>query len=81
MSETTQALLKRIDAFLAETGMSERRFGIAVSNNHKLVSRLRAGFGIHSDTQDRINWFLEGRELPPLASRRPRSSATESHAA
>jgi hypothetical protein len=80
MSETTKALLARIDAFIAESGMTERRFGIAVSNNHKLIPRLRAGFGINSNTQDRINAFLAGRELPPLVPRRAKQDDAQAAA-
>lgn len=81
MSETTKTLLARIDAFIAETGMTERKFGISVSNNHKLVPRMRAGFGINSGTQDRINAFLAGQDLPPLVPRRTRRDDAEQAAA
>lgn len=36
-------LLSDIDAFLAETGMGEFRFGLLAVNNGRLVERLRAG--------------------------------------
>lgn len=41
MSTTT--LLSDIDAFLAETGMGEYRFGYLAARNGRLVERLRAG--------------------------------------
>jgi len=36
-------LLNDIDAFLAETGMGEYRFGLLAAKNGRLVERLRAG--------------------------------------
>lgn len=36
-------LLSDIDAFLADTGMGEYRFGLLAAKNGRLVERLRAG--------------------------------------
>lgn len=36
-------LLSEIEAFLAETGLGDYRFGILAVNNGRLVERLRAG--------------------------------------
>lgn len=38
-----QSLLSEIDAFLAETGMGEYRFGLKAVRNGRLIERLRAG--------------------------------------
>lgn len=46
MASTREALVRKIEAFLAETGMSERQFGICVNNDHKFMKRLRSGAGI-----------------------------------
>lgn len=45
-----EAILARISAYLSETAMSERSFGLHVCGDHKLVSRLRSS----SVTLDRI---------------------------
>lgn len=40
------AIIRSIGDFLAESGMSERAFGLAVNGNHKFVKRLRDGDGV-----------------------------------
>jgi hypothetical protein len=64
----TEDLLARILAFCAAHGMTERQFGLAVTNNHKLISRLRSGFGVNSQTHDRIVSFIENRERDAAAT-------------
>lgn len=60
----TDSLLERILRFCSEQGMTERQFGLALANNHKLISRLRAGFGVNSQTHDRIVAFIgDGRRV------------------
>lgn len=39
----TKALLADIEQFLAETGMTEYRFGMLATKNGRLVERLRQG--------------------------------------
>jgi hypothetical protein len=39
----TDKLLSEIEQFLAETGMTEYRFGFLAARNGRLVERLRAG--------------------------------------
>lgn len=58
----TEALLQRIVSVCSDHGMTERRFGLTVVTNHGLTSRLRAGYGVTSQTHDRIMGFIEGRE-------------------
>ena len=41
--KTRQTILACIEAFLARHAMSERRFGLEAVEDHKLLSRLRAG--------------------------------------
>ena len=72
------ALLREIDAFLAETGWSEYRFGMAAITNGRLVERLRAGVTakgkpvrIWPDTEARIRAFIKNER----ASRRVKVSA------
>lgn len=59
MPTLTQTLLARIEAYCRDTGVTERAFGLAVVNNHKLVARLRADCGITGQTHDRILRYIE----------------------
>jgi hypothetical protein len=58
----TEDLLQRIVLFCSGHGITERQFGLTVVNNHKLTSRPRAGYGLNSQTHDRIMAFIEGPE-------------------
>jgi RNase adaptor protein for sRNA GlmZ degradation len=49
-----QELIKEIDAFIAETGLSEHRVGFLLARNGKLVARLRAGRRIWPETEQMI---------------------------
>lgn len=68
----TGVLLARIEAFCRAHELSEREFGLRVANNHKLVTRLRSGRGVNSQSHDRIVAFIEGRPFDPPRPRRPR---------
>lgn len=54
-------LLSEIEAFLAEFGIGEHRFGILAANNGRLVERLRAGGRVWPETEDRIRQFMRER--------------------
>lgn len=54
-------VLEEIDAFLAETGMSASYFGKKATGNSELVSRLRAGRPIQSDTEQRVRAFIKAQ--------------------
>lgn len=54
-------LLKQIDVYLAESGLSEHRFGILAVSNGRLVERLRAGRRVWPETEERILMFLAER--------------------
>lgn len=64
-------LLTDIEKFLAETGMSEYRFGYLAARNGRLVERLRQGttpkrgklVTIHPDTEKKIRGFMAERRL------------------
>lgn len=71
----TESLLNTILLFCSEEGMTERQFGLAVANNHKLIPRLRAGFGVNSQTHDRIMTFIEVRKRARAANDSPKSKA------
>jgi hypothetical protein len=64
----TESLLNTILQFCSEEGMTERQFGLTVANNHKLITRLRAGFGVNSQTHDRIMTFIETRKRARAAN-------------
>lgn len=63
MSGMTAPLLKRIDAYLKRSGMSESAFSHAIQKNGLLLKRLREGRGVHSKTVDRIEALIGSR--PP----------------
>jgi len=73
--DTRAALLARIDAFLAERQMTERAFGLTVAHNHKLVSRLRGGYGVTLGTIERINSFIATERHTPEATTRAAAEA------
>ena len=59
MIDVMQILLREIEGFIGQAeGMTERRFGLAVANNHKLVPRIRAGHGVNARTQSKIMAFI-----------------------
>lgn len=45
------ALIQEIDAFLAETGLSEHRAGIILASNGRLIPRLRDGGRVWPETE------------------------------
>lgn len=54
-------LLSEIEAFLAEFGIGEHRFGILAANNGRLVERLRGGGRVWPETEDKIRQFMRER--------------------
>ena len=77
--QTRAALIDAIERFLAATGMSEGRFGVAAVGDNKLVARLRAGFGVTLTTIERAEAFMaahrpandDGGALPPGGAAMP----------
>lgn len=74
-------LLSEIETFLAETGMSEYRFGYRAVKNGRLVNRLRDGRRVWPETVDAVRGFMAAeRELRgrpayrsrPCKGRRPK---------
>lgn len=72
MSNTHDAFLAEIDAFIAQHGMTDAHFGIAALNDHKFVQRLRSGRSSTTlRTADKVRAFM--REYrSPLDRRRSR---------
>jgi len=50
----TQPIIKEIEKFLSETGLSEHRVGFLLAKNGKLVERLRAGRRVWPETEQMI---------------------------
>lgn len=75
-------ILSEIEAFIARTGMAETYFGKKSVNNSELVARLRAGGGIHFNTEARVRSFInnspsslpEAESLPSKKRKNARSS-------
>jgi hypothetical protein len=53
-----QHTLSVIDAFLAETGMSEREFSLNAVGHHRFVARLRRGEGVTLTTIEKAERFM-----------------------
>ena len=61
-----EALLQEISSYCRKTGMAESTFGRRAVNDGKLVSRLRFGGRITTETAERVRSFIRG-ESPPVA--------------
>ncbi len=58
MSATNKALLGEIEAFLAETGLTPTKFGVAAVNDGHLVANLRRGNSVTLKTADRVRTHI-----------------------
>ena len=54
MERIEDEILEEIEWFCEAHQVSENAFGLTVNNNHKLVSRLRDGKSLRSDTINAI---------------------------
>ena len=61
-----ERLLKEIGDFCRDTGLAESTFGRLAINDGKLVSRLRDGGRITTETLDRLRVFMERRRETSL---------------
>lgn len=59
MKHERHPILTDIEAFLAESGMSESYFGRRAATNTELVKRLRDGGGLHFATEAKIRAFID----------------------
>ena len=73
-ARATSELLAEIAAFCQRVGMAESTFGRRVVNDGKLVSRLRFGGRVTTQTVDRIQAFI-ARALASVARRRTMAAA------
>jgi TnpA family transposase len=56
---TRLEVLARVERFLAQTGMSERKFGLDAVADHRFVAKLRNGAGTTLRTIERAEQFIE----------------------
>jgi phosphopantothenoylcysteine decarboxylase / phosphopantothenate---cysteine ligase len=61
MAATSKTLLGEIEAFLAETGLTPTKFGVAAVNDGHLVANLRKGNSVTLKTADKVRAHI-GRE-------------------
>jgi phosphopantothenoylcysteine decarboxylase/phosphopantothenate--cysteine ligase len=78
MSATAKSLLAEIEAFLARTGASPTKFGLAAVNDGHLVANLRKGHSITLKTADKVRAYMlrsdeRRRPATPAASPAPAS--------
>jgi hypothetical protein len=81
-----QVLLDEISRFCRQAGMAETTFGRRAVNDGKLISRLRFGGRVTTETLDRVRAFMSqpvARRSPIRAANASRASAagTNGHAA
>jgi phosphopantothenoylcysteine decarboxylase / phosphopantothenate---cysteine ligase len=58
MSGITKELLAQIGAFLAETGLTPSKFGVAAVNDGHLVANLRKGHSVTLRTADKVRAYM-----------------------
>ena len=58
MSGITKELLAQIEAFLAETGLTPSKFGVAAVNDGHLVANLRKGHSVTLKTVDKVRAYM-----------------------
>jgi phosphopantothenoylcysteine decarboxylase/phosphopantothenate--cysteine ligase len=74
MTGATRNLLAEIEAFLAVTGVTATKFGIAAVNDGHLVANLRKGSSVTLKTADRVRSYMIAQRHPAPASIASRES-------
>ena len=80
MHTMARALLTEIEAFLAKSGLTPTKFGLASVNDGHLVANLRRGNSVTLKTADRVRAFMRagapaaGAAVAAMGPQRPRSS-------
>ncbi|HUN48602.1 MAG TPA: hypothetical protein VMU85_18880, partial [Stellaceae bacterium] len=59
---SSEALLREISEYCRQVGMAESTFGRLAVNDGKLVSRLRFGGRVTTETAERVRAFMAPRE-------------------
>jgi phosphopantothenoylcysteine decarboxylase/phosphopantothenate--cysteine ligase len=68
MSGTTKELLAQIEAFLAETGLTPSKFGVAAVNDGHLVANLRRGHSVTLKTADKVRAYMLRKHRPQVVA-------------
>lgn len=76
---TREQLIKEMDAFLQQTGMTKSVFGTLAANDDKFVERVKAGSGFTVRTLDRVRKFMS--EYNKKGGKPRPKKAVASHAA
>jgi phosphopantothenoylcysteine decarboxylase/phosphopantothenate--cysteine ligase len=64
MSAVTTALLAEIEGFLAKTGTTPTKFGLAAVNDGHLVANLRKGHSVTLKTADKVRAYMARHATP-----------------
>src|SRR5215470_12208428 len=75
MAVTNKALLAEIEAFLAETGVTPSKFGVAAVNDGHLVANLRKGNSVTLKTADKVRFYLAEQRQHVLRASLPARQA------
>lgn len=59
---TREAVLARVEAFIAERGMSARQFSLDAVGDHRFVGRLRSGSGVTLTVIERAEAYMARAE-------------------
>jgi phosphopantothenoylcysteine decarboxylase/phosphopantothenate--cysteine ligase len=76
MNGAAKSLLAEIEAYLARTGATPTKFGLAAVNDGHLVANLRKGNSVTLKTADKVRAYMASR--PPASTRVARSVALSS---
>jgi hypothetical protein len=78
---TREELLKEIDAFLQQTGMTKSVFGTLAANDDKFVERVRGGAGFTVRKLDSVRKFMRENKPEKASKPRPKKAAAPQVAA
>jgi phosphopantothenoylcysteine decarboxylase/phosphopantothenate--cysteine ligase len=67
MSATGKALLTEIERFLARSGLTATKFGVAAVNDGHLVANLRKGNSVTLKTADKVRAFMQRETAIPAS--------------
>lgn len=73
--DSTQALLREIEAFMASTGIAMSAFGEEACGNKHLVRRLRSGSSVTLPTADQIQAFMRSYRPGDRSKKRVRTTS------
>ena len=67
MSSAGKGLLAEIEAFLAGTGVTATKLGVAAVNDGHLVANLRKGMSVTLRTADKVRAYMASQRRPTPA--------------